>query len=54
MPEANHYCANCDTHFRVDIEQHAETYHDGGVFLGVEDGDFRDFEEAYDFDVPEL
>jgi hypothetical protein len=41
---SKHYCADCDTHFRASIEQHAETYHNGGVFSGIEGGDFRDYE----------
>jgi hypothetical protein len=44
MAEANHYCAECDTHFRASIEQHAETYHNSGLFEGVENGNFRDYQ----------
>jgi hypothetical protein len=43
MAEANHYCASCDTHFRADLEQHAEIYHDGGVFRGIEQGNYQDY-----------
>lgn len=42
MAEANHYCDDCETHFRASIEQHAKTYHDGGMFIGVENGNWRD------------
>ena len=38
-----HYCADCDTHFRASIEQHAETYHDSGLFRGVQNGDYTDY-----------
>jgi hypothetical protein len=44
MMESKHYCASCETHFRASIEQHAETYHEGGLFEGIENGDFRDYE----------
>jgi hypothetical protein len=43
MAKANHYCFSCGFHFRATIEQHAETYHESGVFQGVENGTFRDF-----------
>jgi hypothetical protein len=43
MAEAKHYCADCQTHFRSSIEQHARTYHDGGLFNGVEDGDYKSY-----------
>jgi len=39
-----HYCADCDTHFRASIDQHAETYHDDGLFRGVQNGDYEDYE----------
>jgi hypothetical protein len=42
--KAKHYCADCETHFRASMEQHANTYHNGGVFRGVENGDWRDYE----------
>lgn len=38
-----HYCADCDTHFRADLETHAKVYHESGLFNGIEDGDFRDY-----------
>lgn len=40
---AKHYCADCNTHFRATLNQHAETYHDGGVFRGIRYGNFRDY-----------
>jgi len=43
MAEAKHYCATCDTHFRASIEQHAETYHDGEIFRGIENGNKQDY-----------
>lgn len=44
MAEADHYCADCDTHFNASPEQHAETYHDGGIFRGVRNGNYRSYE----------
>lgn len=51
MAEANHYCADCEIHFRDTIEGHAETYHGGGLFRGVEDGNWRDWERRQQFRV---
>jgi len=51
MAEANHYCATCDTHFRASIEQHAETYHDDGIFRGIEDGTFQDYLRVRSYDT---
>lgn len=46
MAESNHYCAECDTHLRCDPETHADFAHDGYMFQGVTDGDWRDYEDA--------
>lgn len=43
MAESDHYCADCDTHFRCSIETHAEVDHDGYMFRGVENGDWTDW-----------
>jgi len=51
MAEAKHYCADCDTHFRADPEQHAETYHDGGMFRGIEGGNKSDYLKVRSFDT---
>lgn len=51
MAEAKHYCADCDTHFRADIEQHAETYHNGEMFRGIEDGNKNDYLKVRSFDT---
>lgn len=40
------YCADCETHFRASVEQHAKTYHDSGFFRGI-DGDYREWERKY-------
>lgn len=44
--ESNHYCADCDTHFRLPPEEHARIEHDDGLFRGVVDGDYRDYFRA--------
>lgn len=44
MATARHYCADCETHFRGSVEDHAEAYHDGGIFRGLRDGDWRDWQ----------
>jgi hypothetical protein len=49
MTRAQHYCADCDTHFGgepncVTPEKHADIAHGGGMFKGVVDGDWRDWE----------
>jgi len=44
MAEANHYCADCGTHFRADPETHARVEHDGGFFRGVIDGNYKDWQ----------
>jgi len=49
MAKANHYCAECDTHFRATVEQHANTYHNGGVFRGITDGNWRDWERKQQY-----
>jgi len=51
MAVADHYCASCDTHYRADPEQHAETYHDGGIFRGIENGNWRDYERREQYRV---
>jgi hypothetical protein len=48
MAEAKHYCAECDTHFRVDPQEHADLEHDGYLFHGIENGDFRDYKRKHD------
>lgn len=40
---AKHYCADCDTHYRATPRQHADTYHNGGFFSGVTDGNYKDY-----------
>jgi len=54
MAQANHYCRSCDTHFRASPEQHAETYHDGGVFQGVTDGNWKDWERKEQYRRSEI
>lgn len=49
MAEANHYCADCDTHFggppnHMTPEEHADFTHGGGMFRGVRNGNYRDYE----------
>lgn len=44
MAESDHYCADCDTHFKADPKVHADAEHDGGFFRGVENGDWRDWD----------
>jgi len=51
MAVANHYCADCDTHYRADPEQHAKTYHNGGVFRGIESGNYRDYERQKQYRI---
>lgn len=48
MPEAKHYCRDCDTHFNASIDKHSEVYHEGGVFRGLRNGNFRDYERRVD------
>jgi len=48
MPQSQHYCAECDTHFggppnNISPEQHADIAHDGGLFVGVVDGSYKDW-----------
>lgn len=40
---AKHYCDDCGFHFNADPEQHAETYHGGGLFRGITNGNWRDW-----------
>lgn len=51
MAEARHYCADCDTHFRASIEEHAELCHDGGFFRGIENGDYQDYLRLRSYDT---
>ena len=54
MAESKHYCRDCDTHLRCSIETHAEVAHDGFMFRGIENGDFRDWQRvAGALDSPE-
>ncbi|WP_200531577.1 MULTISPECIES: hypothetical protein [unclassified Halorubrum] len=48
---AKHYCADCGWHFRVDPAVHADLEHDGGLFRGVVNGNFRDYERRQRFRV---
>lgn len=48
---SNHYCDDCETHFRASMEKHAEVYHDGGLFRGIEGGDWRDYQRREDFRI---
>lgn len=41
---AKHYCADCNTHYRASPRQHADTYHDGLLFRGIRNGNFRDYQ----------
>lgn len=48
MAKAKHYCAECQTHFGgppnyISPEEHANIEHDGGIFRGIKDGNFRDW-----------
>lgn len=52
MARAKHYCADCQTHFRADIDVHAREYHDGAPFPGVEHGDFRDYRRLHRWNRP--
>lgn len=47
---AKHYCFDCGFHFRASIEQHSETYHDGGIFRGVKDGNWKDYNKINNID----
>lgn len=49
MPEGKNYCADCGFHFRDSIESHADTYHNGAIFRGVEDGNYKDYQEQRGF-----
>lgn len=54
MAEAKHYCATCDTHFGgppnyISPEEHANIAHEGGVFRGIENADWKDWERRQDF-----
>lgn len=41
---AENYCADCNTHYNASPEQHAETYHNNGLFNGITGGNFRDYQ----------
>lgn len=47
--KSDHYCADCKTHFTASLEQHAKTYHDGGIFRGIENGDYKDYQRQQKF-----
>lgn len=54
MARSKHYCADCDTHFggppnNVTPEQHAEVAHDGGIFRGIKDGNYKDWNRKQDY-----
>lgn len=49
MAQSKHYCAICDTHFggppnNITPEQHADTAHDGGLFKGIRNGNYKDWQ----------
>lgn len=46
MAESKHYCAECDTHLRCDPKEHADFAHEGYLFHGIENGDWRDYRRA--------
>ena len=51
MAESKHCCAECDTHFGgppndVTPEEHAEIAHEGGLFLGVKNGNWKDWNDC--------
>lgn len=51
MAEAEHYCADCDTHFGgppnyMTPEEHVNYAHDSGVFRGVTNGDWKSYERV--------
>jgi hypothetical protein len=43
MATANHYCATCRTHIRIDPEQHIDVAHDGGMAQIEVDGTYREW-----------
>ena len=48
MAQASHYCRDCDTHFggppnNITPEEHAEIAHDGGIFRGIRNGNYKDW-----------
>lgn len=56
MARANHYCADCDTHFGgppnyVTPEEHADIAHDGGLFRGIRNGNYKDWQRREQFRV---
>lgn len=56
MARAKHYCADCDTHFGgppnyVTPQEHADIAHDGGVFRGIENGNYEDWQRREQFHV---
>lgn len=51
MAESKHYCKSCDTHLLCDMETHSEVAHDGGMFRGIEDGDYKDYERREQFRI---
>jgi hypothetical protein len=58
MARSQHYCADCNTHFggppeNITPKEHADLKHNGGLFRGVKNGDFRDF-GSYEFGYSDL
>jgi hypothetical protein len=51
MAKSKHYCADCGFHFRSSVEQHAESYHNGGVFRGIEGGDWKDWKRKQQYKI---
>lgn len=59
MPRAKHYCATCDTHFggepnNVTPQEHADIEHNGGMFQGVKNGNYKDWERKKNHRVDSL
>lgn len=56
MSRAKHYCADCDTHFggdpnNITPEEHANIEHNGGMFRGIKDGNYRDWKRQKQFRI---
>lgn len=49
MAESKHYCADCKTHFTVSPQEHADIEHGGGLFRGLEGGDWKDWRRRQRF-----
>jgi len=50
MAEAKHYCFGCDTHFRASPTIHADVALDRGVFRGIVNGDYSDYDRRHNPD----